>query len=221
MMDPVYHKPDSAKVLIIRDFPFKEMVRNFHDSNLLASFSIRKFQLRLRKSQLDMVKKIPRTLIKSVLQFMLTGPSVMPAIEPNHMPSVLSKFNLDPEPFSNIWTISKVLMMEYSSTKVRFPSCTCWLILDSSDEPGRQPPSPISLQFLMAAPSTSATRIYNREERGHLGGPHDLSQRKRSQKLNEILVYITLIHCLNSGPKFILCNTRSRNFQFTLSSTLS
>ena len=104
----VYHKPDNAKVLImIVDFPFRDRVRNFHDSNLLASFLIRKFQLILRKSQLNMVKKIPRTLKKLVLHFMLTGPSVLPAIEPNHMPSVLSKFNLDPEPFSNIRTISK------------------------------------------------------------------------------------------------------------------
>ena len=127
-------------MLIIMDFPFRERVRNFHDSNLLASFLIRKFQLRLRKSQLDMVKKIPRTLMKSVLHFMLTGPSVLPAIEPNHMPSVLSKFNLDPEPFSNIRTISKALAMEYSSTKVRFKSSAYWLILDSSDEPGRRTP---------------------------------------------------------------------------------
>ena len=65
--DPVYHKPDNAKVLITEDFSFRERVRNFHDSNLLARFSIRKFQLRLRKSQLDMVNKIPRTLMKSLI----------------------------------------------------------------------------------------------------------------------------------------------------------
>ena len=82
--DPVYHKPDNAKVLIDMDFPFRERVWNFHDSNLLASFSIREFQFKLRKSVLDMVKRIPRTLIKSVLHFILTGPSVLPAIEPNH-----------------------------------------------------------------------------------------------------------------------------------------
>ena len=163
------------------DFPFRERVRNFHDSNLLASFSISKFQLRLRKSQLDMVKKIPRTLMKSVLHFMVTGPSVLPAMDPNHMPSVLSNF--DPKPFSNIRTISKPLVMEYSSTKVRFPSSAYWLILDSSDEPGRRTPL-IFLQFPIAAPSTTATKVYNREERGHLGRPHDLSQRKRSQNLN-------------------------------------
>ena len=108
--DPVYHKPDNAKVLIIMDFPFRERIQNFHDSNLLGSFSIRKFPSRLRKSQLDMVKKIPRTLMKSVLHFMLTGPPVLPAIEPNHMPSVLSKFNLDSETFSNARTISKAWM---------------------------------------------------------------------------------------------------------------
>ena len=138
--DPVYHKPDDAKVLIIMDFSFRERVRNFHDSNLLASFSIRKFQLRIKKSQLDMVKKIPRTLMKSVLHFMFTGLSVLPAMEPNHMLSVLSKFNLDPEPFSNIRTISKALVMEYSSTKVKLPSSAYCLILDSSDEPGRRTP---------------------------------------------------------------------------------
>ena len=41
------------------------------------------------------------------------------------------------------------------------------------------------------------------------------------RQAEEILVYITLIHCLNSGPKFILCNTRSRKFQFTLSNAFS
>ena len=207
------------------DFPFREKVRNFHDSNLLTRFSIRKFQLRLRKSQLAMVKKIPRTLMKSVLHFMLTGPSVLPAIEPNHMPSVLSKFNLDPEPFSNIWTISKALVMEYSSTKVRFPSSTYWLILDYSDEPGRQTPM-ISLQFLTAAPSTSAARVYNREERGSPWWAPQLISKKEVTKpecrqAEEILLCLTLIHCLNSGPKFILCNTPWRKFQFTLSNAFS
>ena len=47
--DPVYHKPDNAKVLTIMDFPFRERVRNFHDSNLLASFPIRKFQIESQK----------------------------------------------------------------------------------------------------------------------------------------------------------------------------
>ena len=178
-MDPVYHQPDNAKVLIIMDFQFRERVRNFHDSNLLASFSIRKFQLRLRKSQLDMVKKMPSTFMKSVLHFMLTGPSVLPAIEPNHMSSVLSKFNLDPEPFSNIRTISKVLVMEYLSTKVRFPSSAYWLVLNSSDEPGRRTPL-ISLQFLIAAPAPPQPGYLTGRKGGHLGGPHDLSQRKRS-----------------------------------------
>ena len=135
------------------------------------------------------------------------------------MHSVLSKFNLDPEPFSNIRTISKALVMEYSSTKVRFPSSAYWLILDSSDEPGRRTPL-ISLQFLIAAPSTSATRVYNRE------GPLRLNSKKEVTKpeyrqAEEILVKITLIYCLNSGPKFILCNTRSRKFQFTLSNAFS
>ena len=111
-MDPIYHKPDNTKVSIIMDFPFRERVWNFHDSNLLASFSIRKFQLRLRKSQLDMVKEIPKTLMKSVLRFVLTEPSVLPTIEPNYMPSVLSKFNLDPEPFSNIRTTSLALVSD-------------------------------------------------------------------------------------------------------------
>ena len=132
--DPVYHKPDNAKVLIIMDSSFIERVRNFHDSNRLASFSIRKFQLRLRKSKLDMVRKIPRTLMKSVLHFMLTGPSVLPAIEPNHMPSVLSKFNLDPEPFSIIRTISKALEMVYSSAKVKLSSSAYWLSLNQAGE---------------------------------------------------------------------------------------
>ena len=199
-------------VLIIMDFPFRERVRNFHDSNLLASFSIRKFQLRLRKSQLDMVKKIPRTLMESVLHFMLTGPSVLPVIELNHMPSVLSKFNLDREPFSNIWTISKALVMEYSSTKVKLPSSTYWLILDSSGEPGRRALL-MSLHFLIAAPSTFATRVYNREERGSPWQAPRLISKKEVTKpecrqAEEILVYITLSHCLNSAPKFILCNEK-------------
>ena len=207
------------------DFPFRERVRNFHDSNLLVSFSIRKFQLRLRKSQLDMVKKIPRTLMKSVLHFMITGPSVLPAMKPNHMPSVLSKFNLDPKSFSNIRTISKALLMEYSSAKVRSPSSAYWLILDSSDEPYRRTPL-ISLQFLIAAPRTSATRVYSREEMGSPWRAPRLISKKEVTKpecrqAEEILVYITLIHCLNSGPKFILCNTRSRKFQFTLSNAFS
>ena len=172
-----------------------------------------------------MVKKIPRTLVKSVLNFMLTGPSVLPAMEPNHMPSVLSKFNLDAEPFSNIRTISKALVMEYSSTKVRSPSSAYWLILDSSDEPGRGT-SLISLQFLKAAPSTFTTRVYNRDERGSPWWAPRLVSKKEVTKpecrqAEEILVYITLIHCLNTGPKFILCNTRSRKFQFTLSNAFS
>ena len=41
------------------------------------------------------------------------------------------------------------------------------------------------------------------------------------RQTEEILVYITLIHCLNSGLKFILCNTRSKKFQFTLSNAFS
>ena len=163
--DPVYHNPDKAKVLIIIDLPFRDKLRNFHDSNLLASFSIRKFQLRHSKSLLDTVKKIPSILMQSVLHFMFTGPSSLPAIEPNHMPSVLPKFNLDPEPLSYIRMISKALAIEKSSTKVRSPSSAYWPILDSSDEPGRRTPL-ISLQFLIAAPSTSATRVYYREDRG-------------------------------------------------------
>ena len=171
------------------DFPFGERVRNFHGSNLLASFSIRKFQLRLRKSKLNMVKKIPRTLMKSVLHFMLIAPSVLRAIEPNHMSSVLSKFNLDPEPFSKIRPVSKALVMEYSSTKFRFKSSTYWLTLHSSDKPGRRtplppPPPPISLQFLIAAPSTSATRVYNREERGSPWRAPRLISKKEAQNLN-------------------------------------
>ena len=132
-----------------------------------------------------MVKKIPRTLMKSLLHFMLTGPSVLPAMGPNNMPSVhvLSKFKLDSKPFSNIWTISKALVMEYSSTKVRFPSSAYWLILDSSEEPGRRTPL-ISLQFLIAAPSLLQPGYTTGRKGGHLGRPHDLSQRKRSQNLN-------------------------------------
>ena len=57
--DLVYHKPDKAKVLIIMDLPFRDKLRNFHDSNLLASLSIQKFQLRHSKSLLDVVKKTP------------------------------------------------------------------------------------------------------------------------------------------------------------------
>ena len=172
-----------------------------------------------------MVKKIPRTLMKSILHFMLTGPSVLPAIELNHMPSVLSKFNLDPEPFSNIQTISKALVMEYSSTKVKLPLSAYWLILDSSDEPGRRTPL-MSLQFLIAAPSTSATRVNNREERESPWRAPRLILKKEVTKpecrqAEEILVYITLIHCLSSGPKFIVCNTVSRKFQFTLSNAFS
>ena len=163
--------------------------------------------------------------MKSVLHLMLTGPSVLPAIERNHMPSVLSKFNLDPQPFSNVRTISKALVMEYSSTKIRFPSSGYWLILDSSDEPGRRT-SLISLQFLTAAPSTSATRVYNRDERGSPWRAPRLISKKEVTKpecrqAEEILVYITLIHCLNSDPKFILCDTQSRKFQFTLSNAFS
>ena len=141
------------------------------------------------------------------------------------MPSVLSKFNLDPEPFSNIRTISKASVMEYLSTKVRFPSSAYWLILGSSDEPDRRTPL-ISLQFLIAAPSTSATRVYNREERGSPWRAPRLISKKEVTKpecrqAEEILVYITPIYCLNSGSKFILCNTRSRKFQFTLSNAFS
>ena len=121
--------------------------------------------------------------MKSVLHFMLTGPSALPSIEPNHMPSVLSKFNLDPEPFSNIRTISKVLVMEYSSTKVKLPSSAYWLISDSSDEPGRRTPL-MSLQFLIAAPAPPQPGYITGRKQGHLGGPHDLLQRKRSQNLN-------------------------------------
>ena len=61
--------------------------------------------------------------------------------------------------------ISKALEIEKTSTKVRSPSSAYWPFLDSWDEPGRRTPL-ISLQFLMAAPSTSATRVYNREDRG-------------------------------------------------------
>ena len=115
--------------------------------------------------------------------------------------------------------------MEYSSTKVRFPSSTYWLILGSSDEPGRRTPL-ISLQFPIAAPSTSATRVYNREERGSPWQAPRLISKKKAMKpeckqAEEVLAYITLIHCLNSGPKLILCNTRSRKFQFTLSNAFS
>ena len=191
----------------------------------LPDFSVRKFQLRLRKSQLDMVKKIPRTLMKSVLHFMLTGPSVLPVMKTNHMLSVLFKFNLDLEPFSVIETILKAFVMEYSSTKDRFPSSTYWLILDFLDEPDKQSPL-LSLQFLIAAPCTSTTAVYNKEERGLPWQVPRLISKKKVKKpecrqAEEILVYITLIHCLNLGPKIILCNTRSRKFQFTLSNAFS
>ena len=87
-------------------------------------------------------------------------------------------------------------------------------------------PPLISLQFLIAAPSTSATRVYNRKEKGSPWWAPRLISKKEVTKpecrqAEEMSVYKTLIHCLNSGPKFILCNTRSRKLQFTLSNAFS
>ena len=78
----------------------------------------------------------------------------------------------------------------------------------------------------IAAPSTSATSVYNREERGSpWNAPQLISKIKvtkhECRQAEEILVYITLINCINSGLKFIFCNTRSRKFQFTLSNAFS
>ena len=169
MTDPVYHKPDNAKVLIIMDFPFRKRVRNFHDSDLLASFSIRKFQLRLRKSQLDIIKWRTDFIRVLGIFFMLTGLSVLPAIEPNHMPSVLSKFNLDPEPFSNIRTISKGLSDGIHQPRLDFHRPQTGLILDSSDEPGRR--TLISLQFLIAAPAPPQPGYITGRKGSQLSGP--------------------------------------------------
>ena len=114
--DPTYQIFNSARALSTKVLPLKDSALCLQELRQFRTASIRGSQFASSMRAFPM--KIPSTLILEDVQLMATGASAQSHQERSHRPSHLLRFNLDPEPFSNLPYHFMIARSEVTTTDV-------------------------------------------------------------------------------------------------------